>query len=38
MLDEKLLHIPVMLSEVIDHLKLESGKTVVDATIGTGGH
>lgn len=32
------LHIPVMLDEVIDHLNLKSGQTIVDATIGTGGH
>ncbi len=31
-------HIPVMLGEVIDYLKLSPGKTIVDATIGTGGH
>jgi len=32
------LHIPVMLDEIIDHLNLGPGKTIVDATIGTGGH
>ncbi len=32
------LHIPVMLGEVIDYLKLSSGKIIVDATVGTGGH
>ncbi len=31
-------HIPVMLVEVIDYLKLSPGKIIVDATIGTGGH
>lgn len=31
-------HIPVMLNEVIDYLKLGPGKIIVDATIGTGGH
>jgi len=31
-------HIPVMLGEVIDYLKLSPGKIIVDATIGTGGH
>jgi 16S rRNA (cytosine1402-N4)-methyltransferase len=31
-------HIPVMLKEVIDYLNLSPGKTIVDATIGTGGH
>lgn len=37
MLEEKL-HIPVMLHEVIDYLGLVPGATIVDATIGTGGH
>lgn len=32
------IHIPVMLSEVIDGLKLKRGDTVVDATLGGGGH
>lgn len=32
------LHIPVMLDEIIDHLNLSPGKTIVDATMGTGGH
>ena len=32
------LHIPVMLAEVIDHLNLKPGQTIVDATMGTGGH
>ncbi|MFA4889314.1 MAG: 16S rRNA (cytosine(1402)-N(4))-methyltransferase RsmH [Candidatus Omnitrophota bacterium] len=32
------LHVPVMLSEVIDYLNLAPGATIVDATIGTGGH
>ncbi len=32
------LHIPVMLDEIIDYLNLSPGKTIVDATIGTGGH
>jgi len=36
-LEEKL-HIPVMLHEVIDYLGLVPGATIVDATIGTGGH
>jgi len=31
-------HIPVMLNEVLDYLNLAAGKTIVDATIGTGGH
>lgn len=32
------LHIPVMLAEVIEYLKLAPGQTIVDATAGTGGH
>ncbi|MCM8796971.1 MAG: 16S rRNA (cytosine(1402)-N(4))-methyltransferase RsmH [Candidatus Omnitrophica bacterium] len=32
------LHTPVMLEEVVDFLKLAPGMTVVDATVGTGGH
>jgi 16S rRNA (cytosine1402-N4)-methyltransferase len=31
-------HIPVMLKEAIDYLNLTPGKTIVDATVGTGGH
>jgi len=31
-------HIPVMVYEVIDYLKLAPGKVIVDTTIGTGGH
>lgn len=31
-------HIPVMLEEVINYLELRPGMTIVDATIGTGGH
>lgn len=31
-------HIPVLFSEVIDGLKLSENKTVVDATVGGGGH
>lgn len=31
-------HTPVMLDEVIDYLDLQPGDTIVDATIGTGGH
>jgi len=34
----KKIHIPVMLGEVIEYLKLSPGKIIVDATIGTGGH
>ncbi len=32
------LHIPVMLGEIIDYLKLSCGQTIVDATLGTAGH
>lgn len=32
------MHIPVMLHEVIDYLDLKPGQTIVDATLGTGGH
>ena len=31
-------HVPVLLNEVLEHLKPESGKNFVDATIGGGGH
>ena len=31
-------HIPAMLDEVIDHLNLKPGMTIVDATMGTAGH
>lgn len=31
-------HVPVMLHEVIDYLKLAPGQVIVDATMGTGGH
>lgn len=31
-------HVPVMLEEVLDYLKLAPGQTIVDATLGTGGH
>jgi len=31
-------HIPVMLNEVLGYLNLKPGQTIVDATIGTGGH
>lgn len=31
-------HIPVMLNEVIDYLNPQPGQTIVDATLGTGGH
>ena len=32
------LHTPVMLAEVIEYLNLSSGKIIIDATIGLGGH
>ncbi len=32
------LHIPVMLKEALDYLKLKPGQVIVDATAGTGGH
>ncbi|MDD3066307.1 MAG: 16S rRNA (cytosine(1402)-N(4))-methyltransferase RsmH [Candidatus Gracilibacteria bacterium] len=32
------LHIPVLLSEVLENLQLKVGDTVVDATLGLGGH
>jgi 16S rRNA (cytosine1402-N4)-methyltransferase len=35
---EGALHVPVMLEEVLDYLKLKPGQIIVDATLGTGGH
>ena len=32
------LHVPVMLQEVLDSLRLSPGQIIVDATLGTGGH
>ena len=32
------LHLPVLLHEVLDHLDLRPGLTVVDGTVGAGGH
>jgi 16S rRNA (cytosine1402-N4)-methyltransferase len=32
------IHTPVLLREVLDHLNLKPGKTIVDATLGTAGH
>ena len=32
------LHTPVMLAEVLEYLDLRPGKTIVDATVGMGGH
>jgi 16S rRNA (cytosine1402-N4)-methyltransferase len=37
-MQEEKLHVPVMLQEVLDFLKLAPGQTIVDATLGTGGH
>lgn len=37
-MEEHKYHIPVMLDEVLGYLNLEQGKTIVDATVGTGGH
>ena len=34
----ELKHTPVLLSEVLDHLNLRAGQTVVDCTLGLGGH
>lgn len=31
-------HVPVLLNEVINSLNLEKGETVIDATVGAGGH
>ena len=35
---EEKYHIPVMMNEVLKYLNLAPGKTIVDATMGTGGH
>ncbi len=35
---EQNLHTPVMLKEILDYLNLRAGLTIVDATVGTGGH
>ncbi|MCX5668830.1 MAG: 16S rRNA (cytosine(1402)-N(4))-methyltransferase RsmH [Candidatus Omnitrophica bacterium] len=35
---EGTLHVPVMLQEVLDSLRLAPGQIIVDATLGTGGH
>jgi len=37
-MEEKYLHRPVLLREVIDYLNLAPGKVIIDATIGGGGH
>ena len=34
----KNLHLPVMYKEILESLKLEPGKIIVDATVGTAGH
>lgn len=34
---EQVYHIPVMLTETLEHLDLKPGKIIVDATVGTGG-
>ena len=34
----KAVHIPVLLREVLQHLELQPGQTVVDGTVGAGGH
>ena len=31
-------HIPVLLQEVIDGLQAREGETILDATVGGGGH
>ena len=31
-------HIPVLLTECLDYLRLETGRTYVDATLGGAGH
>lgn len=32
------IHLPVMLNETLDYLKISPGMTIVDCTVGTGGH
>ena len=32
------LHLPVMLTEVLDKLELSDGSTIIDLTFGSGGH
>lgn len=36
--DASLGHVPVLAREVLDHLQVRTGETVVDATIGVAGH
>ena len=33
-----MLHVPVLLDEVVDWLRPQSGMTLVDGTLGAGGH
>jgi 16S rRNA (cytosine1402-N4)-methyltransferase len=35
---EEKYHTPVLLNEILDYLNLSPGQTIVDATVGTGGH
>ncbi len=37
-IDMQTVHIPVLLQQVLDNLNLKSGNTVLDATVGGGGH
>jgi 16S rRNA (cytosine1402-N4)-methyltransferase len=37
-LQQQTVHIPVLLQEVLDNLQLKSGDTVLDGTLGGGGH
>jgi len=36
--EEKMIHKPVLLEEVIENLNLKPGMTVIDGTLGAGGH
>ena len=36
--DDKIFHIPVLLKEVLDGLRVQKGKKYIDATLGGGGH
>jgi len=36
--DPSVAHVPVMLGEALEHLRLEPGKVIVDGTGGAGGH
>jgi 16S rRNA (cytosine1402-N4)-methyltransferase len=35
---EQIIHTPVMIEEVLDYLSIKEGATIVDATLGLGGH